>query len=219
MSSRRKLNFFFEGVNSRDVALFTSYVRVLNFRLCHQWCHEPAGVHLIIYGKQKKEDEKGAEKSSSVFELILSDHERGEEFLALPLNSSEIEIALNRIGNLICETNSEPRSFDTTKRYRLLRWPPNEMLNSANHIRLSTIMTKHFISLEQLHERSGLELSQCRQFLETMITNDLIEVSQLQEAKEMQSEIEKKDTSINDMPSRLKILSLIRSNLTRFSRN
>jgi hypothetical protein len=221
MSSRREFNFYLAGVNSRGIALFTSYVRVLDFRLQHRWCYQIEGAHLIIYGEVQATEQSIDVKENSPYELFLSANESGDNFLRLPLSSSEIEVALNRVGNMLSKRGSEEIFLDSSTWYRLLRWPPIDMLKTPSHIRLSTIMTKRIFTIDELHKRSGLELSLCRQFVENMFLNGLLEDSTSQQQQQKSQHFQSKNGHANaeKTSARSKILSLIRSNLARFSKS
>ena len=217
MSLKIPFNFYLDRVNSREIALFTSYVRVLDFRLEHQWRHQQTDAHVVIYGTAVSRDIVIEHQKNASHALFLTTHETGDQFLQLPLNSNEIEAKLNHIGRLISpKVNAKPSIvIDPNEPYRLLRWPPSTMLQTADWIRLSTLMTKRPLSVNELHKHTGLALNQCRLFLEELLKHGLLVAprthhSPQRAAPQIHIDIEKK-------AHRSTVLSLIRNNLARFS--
>jgi len=219
MSLKPVFNFRLEGVSSREIALFTSYVRVLSYKLEHLWCHQETEPHLIIYGNDEKNIDAGDVKESGTYELFLSPKKKGEKYLRLPLNSAEIEFSLNRVGRLLNpEANENSTStIDPNQRYRLRRWPQSKLLTTPDRVRLTTLMTKRIFSVNELHKHSGLALNQCRLFIEDMLKNDLLDVSNIENKK--QHDHHKSSTDIQQSITRPNLISLIRSNLSRFATN
>ncbi|MFZ6754007.1 hypothetical protein ACO0KY_11600 [Undibacterium sp. Dicai25W] len=219
MSLKPAFNFRLEGVSSREVALLTSYVRVLSYKLEHQWRHQDNDPHLVIYGYDESNVEKDHDKFHGSYQLFISSINKGEKYLRLPLNSSDIEYSLNRIGKLL-EPVSEEKStsaIDPNQRYRLRRWPQSHLLTTPDRVRLTTLMTKRAFSVNELHKYSGLAVNQCRLFVEDMLGNDLLVVSNIEVKKQQNSH--QSSAEIQQATTRPNLISLIRSNLSRFATN
>lgn len=220
MPLKHSFNFRLEGVPLREASLFTSYVRVLAFRLHHKWHHQESAAHLIIYGDVSLEQNARQDPASPVQTLVLSASDHNPiNFLRLPLDSAEIEVALNRIGAMLIQSPAHQKIAipNTTKRYRLLRWPPSALLHSRDRMRLATIMTRQAISIDELHKRAGLGLDLCRLFIEDMLKKGLLEVSATEEQKQKQPQGAGTPQKAEKITTQSRIFSLIRSNLSRFT--
>lgn len=217
MSSKRIFSFSFENVNSREIALFTSYVRVLNYRLEHNWICRKKCAHLIVQGENFTQAESSWDQPGLAEVLVLSRNEKGEKFLNLPLDAKEIEEALNRIGNVLTRNNQEELNLSNSNQsYRLKSWPPTEMMKMAGYVRLSTLITKNAMSIHQLQQKSGFEFHECELFLENMLRNELIETLDFDEQRFARDAITV--TNVERNSARSKVISLIRTSLARLSR-
>lgn len=218
MSVKKVFNFRLIGVIPRDAALFASYVRVLDFRLEHKWQYQDSDAHLIIYGSPSTQIQSVEIQDEFVHALCFSASETGENFLRLPLNSAEIEAALNRIGNLINlrQDQQNTSAINPEQSYRLKRWPPAGLLNTSDRIRFATLLTKRVLSVSKLHTHTGLALEKCRLFVEELLSNDLLEevAAEVEKSLDPQSKRIEQDKGI----SRSGLISLIRSNLSRFAK-
>ncbi|MFZ6846337.1 hypothetical protein [Undibacterium sp. RuTC16W] len=170
MPSRKMLYFCFKGVACREAELFKSYVRVLNVNLKHKWVYSEVTPDLIIYGEAASEIilQKNLRLPYSL--VLTSCDIQSEQHLHLPLNSAAIAIAFNRIGTLINGVAEVGKvapwsDLDTSRCYRMLRWPPTHLLRSRDRMRLATVMTRQAMSITALNKNSGVDIALCKSFV------------------------------------------------------
>ena len=216
MAEKHTFNFRFGDVPPRQSALFESYVRVLEFRLQHKWRQLDGAVDLFICGDEIDVDTIQQMSAEFAHTVMFSKTKQAENFLSLPLKSDEIETVLNRIGQLIVKrkTNADPDRAGMHSVFRMVRWPPSEILQrSPERVRLASLMTKQASSIFELHSHSGIPIDLCRRFIEDMYAKGLLK----EEAK-----LEYPTHSLNvqeqaiHASSQFKLFSLIRQNLSRF---
>lgn len=214
MPSQTVFRFSFEGVSSREIALFTSYVRVLNFKLRQRWICTTDKADLIICSEEKWP----IQNSTAAQSLVISASEKGKEFLSLPLDSKEIEIALNRVGDVLEEKGAvRNNSISENRSYRLLRWPPASALTRTNYIRLSTLIIKNSLSAHDMQKFSGLDLYECETFLKDVLKIGILETSEVN-MKEL-PHLETTKANFQNESTKSRIVILIRSSLSKFLRN
>ncbi|MFZ6722796.1 hypothetical protein [Undibacterium sp. Ji49W] len=218
MPNRKIFYFSILGVAFRDAELFKSYVRVLNFNLQYQWLHREISPDLIIYGEETGASISKNEAPVSHTLTLTESNTGNEQCLSLPLNSVEIATALNRIGMALGgQTNAHkapqmPLS-DLAQPYRLKRWPPSNLINTRDRIRLATVMTRQAISIETLNKKSGLDIETCKSFVFDLYTSGLL-------AKEsIVTKMESSDQSAAPAYVQPGVLSRIRSKLSRIMGN
>ncbi|MFZ6639982.1 hypothetical protein ACO0LL_09605 [Undibacterium sp. TC4M20W] len=214
MPNRKKFYFSLHGVAFRDAELFKSYVRVLNFNLQYQWLYRETSPDLIIYGDGATPS--NSQKDTGVLHaLTLSASNTGDEkYLSLPLNSIEIATALNRIGMAIGGNSTTPiatqlPASDLAQHYRLKRWPPANLVNTRDRIRLATVMTKQAISVETLNKKSGLDIEICKSFISDLHSSGLLSKESM--------EIKLENPNQPPVPAYIQpgVLSRIRNKLSR----
>ena len=195
------LLFSIEGITPRDELLLKSLVRILNHRTEHTWqytaeCSDEQ-VDLRVIGDGSL---NGIELRTQHYlhdDLIRSTAQQSEVgFLALPLRANLLELELNRLGQLI-KTRLEDRSAPSSKPIpgttsstapippelvpifkaplvRLSRWPSANLLNSAEKLKMATLLVGRSITAAGLAEASNYSLSLCNEFINELRNNDLV---------------------------------------------
>lgn len=185
---RIALSFSIDGLSAREELLFKSFVRILSHRTHHTWLYSP--IHdgreasltadLTVLAEDRHLSAQRPENTAAKPFLVLGHINYGKQgYLCLPLNPNELELELNRQGDLILKNRSSPalqtpngsglavgiKSSNWTGQLRLLRWPPPNLLGSTIRIRLATLMTGQPLTLIALQKRSGLPEQVCIDFV------------------------------------------------------
>lgn len=100
--------------------------------------------------------------------------------LEWPLRAERLESWLTSVQQRV--TASAPHVGPTTAaqgsdaRYRLKRWPPQELLRDAFRIRLATLLSRRHLSLAELVQISGQDSARCQTFLQMLQGFSLLEI-------------------------------------------
>lgn len=159
------VTFSLNGLTAHDETLFKSFVRLLAHRTLQQWTFtsEKADVHVVTQDALK--DIPAGQKA-----LVVGHTHQGEKnFVAMPFHADALEQVLNDLGSSVAHekqaTAHAPATDMPHAHFRLLRWPPSGLLTSTDRMRMATMMTGKWTSLAALHERSGVPLAVCSQFM------------------------------------------------------
>ncbi|HEY0202324.1 MAG TPA: hypothetical protein VGC24_11585 [Burkholderiaceae bacterium] len=175
-ASRPTLGFTFEDVSAHDSTLFKALVRLLDHRTEQRWVHEAAqpDVRVIaetgLVGTEPETQDCLIGTGPQPLRLILSPRpDRRPHYLGLPLRADALEAELNDLGaqRLRAQIGMAPApqawsAADTL--VRLLRWPPAELLSTAQRVRLATLLVSKPVTLAWVQKRSGVTPAECAQF-------------------------------------------------------
>lgn len=162
---RHCLTFSLNGLSSRDETLFKSFVRLLAHRTLQQWTFTPQGGDVCVAAQDAACNLPAEQKI-----LVVGPAHHGEaHFVSTPFHADALEQVLNDLGSSV---TTERHTGTTTlaadrpvAQFKLLRWPPSGLLTSTDHMRLATMMTGKWTTLATLHERSGVPMQVCSQFM------------------------------------------------------
>ncbi|RZL63856.1 MAG: hypothetical protein EOP81_10815 [Variovorax sp.] len=153
---RPTLGFALEGMSGREEFLFKSIVRLLDHRTVQHWVYQPVAPDLRVIGE-------GADhpaRAESPLKLTLSAApQQRPHCLAFPLRADALEAELNLLG---AEHIQAQRDIDPPM--RLLRWPPQELLDSAERLKLAALMVAGPFTRDRLQQRAGLPSDVCAAF-------------------------------------------------------
>ncbi|MES2283830.1 MAG: hypothetical protein V4542_20645 [Pseudomonadota bacterium] len=159
------MTFSLSGLTAHDETLFKSFVRLLAHRTLQQWTFTPEKADVHVVTQEALKSLLPGQKA-----LVVGHAHNGEKnFVGMPFHADALEHVLNDLGSSVAsEKQAGTPGFAADMppaRFRLLRWPPSGMLSSTDRMRLATMMTGKWTSLVALHERSGVPLAVCSQFM------------------------------------------------------
>jgi len=171
-ASRRTLGFTLEGFTGREETLFKAFVRLLDHRTLQQWVYRPAQPDLRVVADSVAPDAAPVSASQAdphgplMLTISVAPGQR-PHCVSLPLRADELEAELNSLGQLrVGAANPAQASAmpAPTGSFRLLRWPPAELLGSPERVQFATLMVSKPFSLAGVQQRSGLAPAACAQF-------------------------------------------------------
>lgn len=173
--TRRELAYSFHGCSEREMVLFKSFVRLLDHLTHQHWVYRDTGAHLQVV----REGAAPAVRPPDVAVLILADSVNGRpHHLGLPIHADELERELNLLGDLITVRTpgavAEAPAINPQQLVQLSRWPTPDLLTSRDRIRLATLMTGRPLSLQDIHERSGVAVNSCREFVSALAQSGML---------------------------------------------
>lgn len=173
MNERPALTFTLRGLNDRDAKLFRSFVRLVDHRTQHHWEWKESSADLMVLHEGVRE-QPSSRLTLRVGRQPQSARTAGA-YLSLPLRADAMEDCLNALGvRALAARKASPAqrmtpaphpAAATEMTVQLLRWPPQQLLTGAHHIRLATLMTGQPTTLQALCRRSGLAPEICAAFL------------------------------------------------------
>lgn len=194
LDTRAALSFSTCGLSSKEELVFKSLMRLLDSRTHQKWFYAAEGADLRVTGENTSPQQ--AESNSKFFAVLtLGTVTRPQAaFLGLPLKAHELEAEINRLGSLLqplakplvrlsdmpaIATPVEgpqtcaPHEPEASLALKLLRWPPPHLLNTADRIRLATVMSGRSICAADLAQRSGQSLVACQRFMGELLRASL----------------------------------------------
>ncbi|CAB5700062.1 Uncharacterised protein [Delftia tsuruhatensis] len=179
MDERPTLTFMLCGLCDRDATLFRSFVRLVDHRTRHRWEWRQSSADLVVMHDGLRE--VPSHRLTLRVGRQPQDGRHASDHLGLPLRADALEDCLNALGmralamrqtvhgSAPAATPATPSVPDPAQvpdmLVQLLRWPPQQLLTGAHHIRLATLMTGHPTTLRVLCQRSNLAPEVCAAFL------------------------------------------------------
>jgi hypothetical protein len=177
---RRALSYSLEGLAARDEMLFKSLVRLLDHLTVQKWIYRPASpdyrVDLLVVAEWYPPTV--FQHSHRVGQPVLSVGKGVDRdlYLSWPVQPLRLQAELNRIGGVAIlhqihdaqaplgpvHGNSDG---DSNQLFRLKQWPPSRFLAGVGRMRLATLLTGRGMTLQELQQRSSLQMSVCRAFV------------------------------------------------------
>lgn len=164
-TGRQTLTFSLNGLSARDETLFKSFVRLLAHRTLQQWSFAPQDADICVAAQDAANNMPADGKT-----LVVGGVHQGEtHFVHMPFHADALEQVLNQLGTCVTAERharvSSPADHAQAAQFRLLRWPPANLLASSDHMRLAALMTGKWTTLADLHQRSGVPMQVCLQFV------------------------------------------------------
>lgn len=168
-STRPILGFTLEGLTGREETLFKTFVRLLDHRTLQQWVHRPMRPDLRVVADSVALYEGAAPDTDGQSPLrltISSAPGRRRHCVGLPLRADELEAELNSLGLLRVSGNAARQAAQHPEHasFRLLRWPPAELLGTPERVQFATLMVNKPFTLAWVQQRSNLAPAACAQF-------------------------------------------------------
>ncbi len=159
------VTFSLNGLTAHDETLFKSFVRLLAHRTLQQWTFTPEKADVYVVTQDALKSIPSGQKS-----LVVGHTHHGEKnFVGMPFHADALEQVLNDLGSSVAHDKQAiahgPAADMPHAHFRLLRWPPAGLLTSSDRMRMATMMTGKWTSLTALHERSGVPVAVCSQFM------------------------------------------------------
>lgn len=155
-TARPTLGFALQGLSEREEFLFKSIVRLLDYRTVQHWVYRPVAPDLQVVGGDAA---RGTPPGSPLQLTLSATPQQRPHCLAFPLRADALEAELNLLG---AEHIQARRDVDPPM--RLLRWPPPELLDSAERLKLAALMIGSPFTLARLQQRAGLPPHTCADF-------------------------------------------------------
>jgi len=168
-ASRPTLGFTLEGLTGREETLFKAFIRLLDHRTLQQWVYRPSRPDLRVVADSVASDTVridaiAPDANCPLLLTISSAPGQRQHCVSLPLRADELEAELNSLGQLRVGAGSVARPLPPQASFRLLRWPPAELLGTPERVHFATLMVSKPFTLAWVQERSGLAPAACAQF-------------------------------------------------------
>lgn len=214
------VTFSLNGLSHHDEILFKSFVRLLAHRTLQQWTCAPEGADVTVVTQDTLKSVPAGQRAL----VVGHDHQGEPNYVSMPFHADALERVLNDLGNSVASEKrmmSKALAVDMPHaHFRLLRWPPADLLTSTDRMRLATMMTGKWTSLTALHERSGVPAAVCSQFLiDLQHAGLLVDFTQAHQAgtETPHHDVDGADTEISPRNIEPGLISRIRSRLGIFS--
>ena len=166
-AAKQERTYSLEGLPDREVLVFKSMVRLLGHRTQCQWVYSAHSTELRVVAEGLRAPSMQSPVAQQVLTLGAGTLSR-QSYLRLPLHANELEAELNRLGVLIAPSNKAltalQQEFSESTPMRMLRWPPASFLMTTTHMRFAALMASKPLTLHELQQRSGENMSACSAF-------------------------------------------------------
>lgn len=104
------------------------------------------------------------------------------DFMPRPIRADLLEVWLLRTQRLLSDPpsstdNDSTLNLDPSIRYKLRRWPPNQLLHRDPHrIRMATLLSRRPLRAAELAKAGQRPVEECRRFLSLLQQMDLLEI-------------------------------------------
>lgn len=189
-NARKSFSFCVLGLSARNEILLKAMVRLLRDATLQEWVYAASGRDLVVlgFGDPKmpavKNDLLRRPGADARARLWVGGGSEGERFwVALPLHFKDMEAALNRVGAWLMAQQDNQKAAEpfiapvvdsgvldnsSGELFRLLRWPPSELLPDTQRKKAATILLKTPSDLATLARRSGMHLDECTRFVNSL---------------------------------------------------
>lgn len=176
---RALLSYSVEGLQHREEVLLKSLIRLLDHRTHQNWSWKAEQADLRVVGAQIAIAAASPQPAVPTLTVAHADPQRGP-FLALPLHTDALEVALNRLGAMVVHARGLGLAVTEVpmgehEEFRMLRWPPAAVLEAPIRLRLATLMTNRPASVLSLQQRSPATRQECADFLADLQRAGLLE--------------------------------------------
>ena len=190
------MTFCVEGLTLRQELMFKAIVRLLDHSTHHQWQYHPASAYmrldlLVVTEGVQPSFYTGPDQLQQPTLQIGAAGVSKQGLLSWPLQPTEIEKELNRLGDLIVSqrrmqaamalpTKAEINVATTPDEgtlMRLQRWPPTKLLAGVGRMRMATLLAGKAMTLEELAHRSALSISLCQAFVDDLRQAKLLQMN------------------------------------------
>jgi hypothetical protein len=178
--------FSIQGLSAREELLLKSMVRLLGGKTAHHWHYSAESDQLRVRGQGYglSPSTRQHDVQQTLILGIATTPRQG--MLNLPVLAHELQAELNRIGSLIKpaapaasslaaaaqaspnQNDQNPADASGVAGQKLRQWPAPELLAQTGRIRLATLLTSRYMTLEQLHRISGQPWDHCKSFLQDL---------------------------------------------------
>ncbi|BEP70313.1 MULTISPECIES: hypothetical protein [Variovorax] len=178
-SQRALLSYSVEGLPHREEVLLKSLIRLLDHRTHQNWSWKAEQADLRVVGDQVALAAASPQPAVPTLTVAHADPQRGP-FLALPLHTDALEVALNRLGAMVVHARGLGLAMTEVpigehEEFRMLRWPPAAVLEAPIRLRLATLMSNRPASVLSLQQRSPATRQECADFLADLQRAGLLE--------------------------------------------
>ncbi|MCY1529181.1 hypothetical protein D9M68_643140 [compost metagenome] len=178
-SQRALLSYSVEGLPHREEVLLKSLIRLLDHRTHQNWSWKAEQADLRVVGDQVALASPPPHPAVPTLTVAHADPQRGP-FLALPLHTDALEVALNRLGAMVVHARGLGLAVTEVpigehEEFRMLRWPPAAVLEAPIRLRLATLMSNRPASVLSLQQRSPATRQECADFLADLQRAGLLE--------------------------------------------
>jgi len=175
---RPALTFSLRGFSERETLLFRSFVNIVSHRSSYRWIwQEDSAAHgsdlLVLHADAPPLPEK-APAARQILPAQTGAARPG--CLPLPLRAQDILQHLERIGQLLAPLEMPgPQAALHSAPLRLLRWPPQQLLQGTAHTRMATLLGVAPLTLEALCRHSGVAPATAAAFVEKLHAHGLLQ--------------------------------------------
>jgi hypothetical protein len=166
---QEQIQFCVRGLEPKDERLFKSFVRLVAHRTAQAW-HSCEGTAEVCVSSSP-----GLQGGARYLIQVVQSEPESEWQIQVPFRASDLETRLNRLGAAILGSRSAPASRPAIPAsMRLLRWPPADLVSSAQRMRLATVMTGKVMSLDEVQHRTGAPLEVCTLFIQELVARGCV---------------------------------------------
>ena len=178
---KREVRLHLQNLSDHDLAKVNVFLRIGRERLQCDWS--------VVFGSEFDVLMRGAEEAglagSRLATLCVADADTGPhealETLEQPLQYEAFLEALSALEGRIASTpalRAVPRAFPPDARFRLLRWPPADLLQGdRDRQRLASFLLTRLVGLDELARVSHVGKPQCAEFLALLATTGTLDVA------------------------------------------
>jgi hypothetical protein len=214
-SNRKNFSFATEGLPAREELLLKSLIRVLDHRTRHGWIYQPDQADLWILAEGTIAATSGSKTAVLQLRVVGVNKTAADHELSLPFKAGDIEAILNRLGDRL-EQHSVAQITRKTQSsepaYRLLRWPPAQLVGQVEHRRIATLLLSSSLSISDLSKRSGQNEKICQEFVDMLKQTDCLKVSH---TEIMRPSLGAQAATLLPIEKSLSIFARIRNRLTQ----
>jgi len=176
---RALLSYSVEGLPHREEVLLKSLIRLLDHRTHQNWSWKAEQADLRVVGEQVDAGDPAGQPAVPTLTVAQVDPRRGP-FLALPLHTNALEVALNQLGAMVVHARglglgATETAIGEHEEFRMLRWPPAAVLEAPIRLRLATLMSNRPASVLSLQQRSPATRQECADFMADLQRAGLLE--------------------------------------------
>lgn len=159
-----------------ETALIQTLLRLYSSGAAGHWVYASAPPYdaLLVDGSTPEGQSQELDRMAKVvFRLMRKSENSLPDQLERPIKPDRFQLWLqNTERDLQQSATTQP---EAAVRYRLLRWPPASMLHSnEEYVRLATLLSRRFLSTQDLAAISRLPEADCAEFVRTLQSARLV---------------------------------------------
>jgi hypothetical protein len=181
---KRNLRLHLQDLSDHELAKVNAFLRIGRERLQCDWNVVFDGEFDVL---MRGVDGAGVpgNTGSPLAQLCVADAGTGRhdavETLAHPLQYEALLDALSALENRFATTpavHATPRVLPPDARFRLLRWPPAELLQgNRDRQRLASFLLTRLVGLDELARLSHVDKPQCAEFVALLATTGTLDIT------------------------------------------